>query len=43
MQQGKTKRPVFNEKLRNELVDYLRDDINRLREFPGYDFKGWCV
>ncbi|HSE84300.1 MAG TPA: sulfotransferase domain-containing protein [Thermodesulfobacteriota bacterium] len=43
LQPGKAKRPVLNERLRKELIDYLRDDINRLREFTGHDFEGWCV
>lgn len=39
----KIERPVINENLRQELIGYLRDDINRLREFTGYNFEKWCV
>ena len=36
-------RPVLDESVRAELISYLKEDINRLREFTGYDFSGWCV
>jgi len=39
----KIERPVLDESLRRELIDYLSDDINRLREFIGYNFENWCV
>lgn len=39
----KIERPVLGEKLRGKLVDYLREDINRLREYTGCDFGTWCV
>lgn len=31
--------PVLDKSLRRKLIDYLRDDINRLREFIGYNFE----
>lgn len=36
-------RPVLNGTLWNELIKYLRADINRLRTYTGYDFVDWCV
>jgi len=36
-------RPVLDDSLRQELIDYLRDDINRLREFTGNNFENWCL
>jgi len=35
--------PVLENNLRQELIDYLRDDINCLREFTCYNFESWCV
>lgn len=35
--------PTLDESLREELIDHLRDDINRLREYTGCDLEGWCV
>lgn len=42
-QPGKPERPVLDEKLQRKLIEHLRDDINRFREFAGKDFGGWCV
>ena len=39
----KIERPVLENNLRQELIDYLRDDINCLREFTCYNFESWCV
>jgi len=36
-------RPVLSEHLRKELIDYLQDDVSRLRRYTGLDFDGWCV
>jgi len=36
-------RPVLNNELKEKLVEYLKDDTNRLREYTGLDFKDWCV
>jgi hypothetical protein len=35
--------PVLSDSLRKDLIDNLRDDINRLREFTGKDFEDWCL
>ena len=39
----KIERPTIDQELRETLIDYLRDDINRLRAYTGCDFEGWCV
>jgi hypothetical protein len=39
----KIERPTLDENLREALIDYLRDDINRLRAYTGRDFGNWCV
>lgn len=39
----KVKRPALNERVRQELMEFLKDDTDRLREYTGCDFKGWCV
>ena len=39
----KTERPMLDDNLRAALIDYLKDDINRLREYTGRDFDDWCV
>jgi len=39
----KIERPVLDEKLKPRLINALRDDINKLRNFTGYDFKEWCL
>ena len=36
-------RPVLDESSRAELVRFLKEDIDRLREFTGSDFSAWCV
>jgi hypothetical protein len=36
-------RPVLNDELKEKLIDYLKDDIDRLRQYTGHDFKDWCV
>ncbi|MBW2174618.1 MAG: sulfotransferase domain-containing protein [Deltaproteobacteria bacterium] len=36
-------RPVLNESLRAEIIDYVREDTNRLREYTGCDFERWCI
>lgn len=37
----KIKRPKISESLRNRLLDYLAEDINRLKQFTGYSFEEW--
>ncbi len=39
----KIERPILNDKLRQKLIDNLKDDTNRLREFVGRDFENWCL
>lgn len=39
----KIERPKLDERLRQELIDNLKDDISRLREYTGNDFEGWCL
>ncbi len=39
----KIQRPTLNDRLRQGLIDYLKDDINSLRECTGHDFDDWCV
>jgi hypothetical protein len=39
----KIRRPTLDADLQKALVDYLQDDIDRLRAFTGRDFEGWCV
>lgn len=39
----KIERPVLTENLRLELIDYLRQDINCLRDYTKQEFKDWCV
>jgi hypothetical protein len=36
-------RPVLDKSLRDELISYLKEDIDRLREFTDHDFPSWCV
>jgi hypothetical protein len=36
-------RPALDEKLRKALIDYLADDISRLRAYTGYAFEKWCL
>lgn len=37
----KIKRPQVSDNLRNRLLDYLAEDIEKLKEFTGYSFKEW--
>lgn len=36
-------RPSLDERLRQDLIEHLKDDTNRLRELTGREFEGWCV
>jgi hypothetical protein len=36
-------RPALDEKLRKALIDYLADDVSRLRAYTGHAFKEWCL
>ncbi len=38
----KVRRPVLDERFRRKLIDFLRDDVNRLREYTGCDFEEFC-
>jgi len=37
------KRPWADESLRRNISEYLRDDINRFREFTGKKFESWNI
>lgn len=39
----KVQRPKLGKSLEAELIDYLRPDINRLREYTGLAFEDWCL
>ncbi|MBN2060686.1 MAG: sulfotransferase domain-containing protein [Deltaproteobacteria bacterium] len=39
----KLERPIINQRLREALIDYLKEDINHLREYTGGEFKNWSV
>jgi len=39
----KIDRPILDDRLLAQLVDYLKEDINCLRGYTGRDFKDWCV
>jgi hypothetical protein len=39
----KIERPVLPEALKQKLIDYLKDDIARLREHTGNSFASWCL
>lgn len=39
----KIERPMLDESLREKLSDCIKDDISRLREYTGCDFKEWSV
>jgi len=39
----KVKRPTLDKTLEAELIDYLRPDINRLRDYTGLAFEDWCL
>jgi len=36
-------KPMLNDSLKEKLINYLKDDINQLREYTGSDFKHWSV
>lgn len=36
-------RPVLDEGLKAEMIDYLKEDIGSLRQYTGYYFEDWCV
>lgn len=35
--------PTVTSELRQRIIDYLREDINILKQYTGLDFKEWCV
>lgn len=39
----KIERPALDGNLRRILTSRLQEDVNRLRQFTGYDFKDWCL
>jgi len=39
----RVERPVLNDKVKDKLVDYLKDDINKLRGLTGFDFETWSL
>ncbi|MFP4576017.1 MAG: sulfotransferase family protein [Coleofasciculus sp.] len=39
----KVQRPTLDKTLEAELIDYLRPDINRLRDYTGLAFEDWCL
>jgi len=39
----KVAKPDLEDNLRRELIDYLRQDIDSLRNYTGNDFNYWCV
>lgn len=40
---SKVKKPTLTKKLKQELIDYLQDDINRLRRHVSNNFERWCL
>jgi len=36
-------RPILNARLRQDLIERLRGDVNSLRSFTGMEFKLWCL
>lgn len=40
---SKVKKPVLNERLKQALIDSLKDDIDCLRRCTGTDFEAWCL
>lgn len=40
---NKVERPVLDEKLRQRLIDFLKDDIRHLREYTGCNFEYWSM
>jgi len=39
----KVQQPTLDKTLKAELIDYLRPDINRLRDYTGLAFENWCL
>jgi hypothetical protein len=39
----RVERPTLNGSLRRKLINHLRDDVERLRNYTGYTFEGWCM
>ncbi len=39
----KIERPELDDKLKSDIVEYLSDDVNRLRELTGQKFENWCL
>lgn len=39
----KIEKPTLDENLKQELIEYFRDDINHLRQFTDYNFENWSV
>lgn len=35
--------PVIPDKLKNQLINVLKPDTEKLREFSGYRFESWCL
>ena len=40
---SEVKRPVLGAKLKQALIDVLKDDMDCLRAYTGSDFEAWCV
>lgn len=40
---GKVNKPILDERLKQELTDHLKDDIDCLRKYTGSDFGDWCL
>ena len=39
----KIERPFMDKSLRDELVEYLKEDVDRLRKFTGHKFENWSI
>ncbi|MBW2037940.1 MAG: sulfotransferase domain-containing protein [Deltaproteobacteria bacterium] len=39
----KFKKPILDERLKQELIDFLKDDVDRLRKYTSNDFEYWCL
>ena len=39
----KIETPSLNENLRLKIIDYLRDDLNQLKDYTGCNFSDWCL
>ncbi len=35
--------PIVRDRLKNQLIDVLKPDTEKLREFSGYMFESWCL